>query len=249
MGQLNAVLAPPGPERVPEDRPFDSFPTIASTGPPILPVEPRLARDPQVLAADRKVVKIGVIGCRGAGLGSGWLGADGVVVTNAHVVATADVITVQRGGEGPRLAGTAIWVDRRNDVALVRVPLLQGTRPLPIVRRPKPETLGAVLGFPAGNHAIRAARIGRTTATIGGTMSPALPGFRSKLSGRLVTPFRAKVEPGSSGGPLVDARGRVIAMTFGGASDGQGDAGLGVPTRFVRSALRRAGPPDDTGSC
>ena len=252
VGQLNAVLAPPGRERVREDRPFDSFPTVAGTGPPILPVDPRLTRDPQVLAADAKVVRIGVISCRGSGFGSGWIGADGVVVTNAHVVVAADVISVQLRGRGPGLAATTIWFDPRKDVALLRVPRLRGLRPLAIVPRPLAETLGAVIGFPLGNHAIRAARIGRTTSTIGGFMERNPPGFPAKLSGRLITPFRANVEPGNSGGPVVDAQGRVIAMTFGvlvGAPDGVGLTGMGVPTRFVSSALRRAGPPVDTGSC
>jgi S1-C subfamily serine protease len=172
-------------------------------------------------------------------------------VTNAHVAVAADVIGVRLGGTGIQRAATTIWLDRHNDIALLRVPALRGVPALPMVRRPKPRTTGAALGFPGGNHDIRAARIGHTTSSARGVMSNVASGFSSELFGRLVVPFRAHVEPGSSGGPVVDGRGRVLATTFAVFRERVGvtDSGVGVPNRFVLSALRRAGPPVDTGSC
>jgi hypothetical protein len=71
--------------------------------------------------------------------------------------------------------------------------------------------------------------------------------FPRALNGRPVTIFRGNPRPGSSGGPIVDARGRVIATVFGGGSVAY--AGFGVPNRFVLSALLRARGPVQTGSC
>jgi hypothetical protein len=67
------------------------------------------------------------------------------------------------------------------------------------------------------------------------------------LGPRSVTTFRGNPEPGSSGGPVVDSRGRVLTTVFALGTGTYG--GFGVPNRFVISALRGAGPPVDTGSC
>jgi hypothetical protein len=45
---------------------------------------------------------------------------------------------------------------------------------------------------------------------------------------------------------VVDTQGRVLTTVFGGNSRARG---LGVPNRFVREALREAGPPIGTGPC
>ncbi len=195
------------------------------------------------------MVKIGVFSCGNSGAGSGWVAADGIIVTNAHVVASADTISVRLRGTGPARVGTAIWFDPVNDVALLRVPALRGVRPLPMVRSPKVGTSGAALGFPRAIRAVRRARLGPTTRNRRGKMGGHLPGpkFPRELKGRLVTTFRGSPEPGSSGGPVVDTRGRVLTTVFGGLSATA--SALGVPNRFVIRALRRAGPPVSTGGC
>ena len=48
---------------------------------------------------------------------------------------------------------------------------------------------------------------------------------------RVVVPLRGVVQPGESGGPVVDRRGRVVAMIFGGTRDGKG--GYAVPVDLV----------------
>lgn len=249
VSRLDAVLAPPGSSPTQGDRPLDPFPVFAGPGPPIRPVDPGVVSDPQVRMADRSVVKIGALTCGHGVQGSGWVGADGVVVTNAHIAAAADVMTVKVGGTGPSLPATVIWFDPVNDVALLRVTELHGVSALSLVRRPRRGTSGALLGFPGGLHATRPARLGPTTTTLRGRMGgiPLGREFPRELAGRPVTEFRGLSEPGSSGGPLVDARGRVLTTDFGGR--GTQISGLGVPNRFVRAALRRAGPPVGTGPC
>lgn len=255
IGRINDVLAPPGPTRAPQGPIVDELQLIridVQGGlPPIQPVNTDLRRDPQVLRADRSVVKIEVQTDCGAGIGSGWIARDGIVATNAHVAAAANIISVRIGGRGLAHGAHAIWFDPVNDVALLRVPTIKGVPSLPIVRRPKAGTAAAALGFPRGRHAIRAARIGPTTDRLRGFMARDGLGkdFPRPLNGRLVTTFRGRPQGGSSGGPIVDSRGRVLAMVFGGGGGTELYGGLAVPTRFVVSALSEAGPPVDTGAC
>lgn len=251
-GRLVSVLQPPGPTAAPADRPFDSFPIVAGKGPPILPVDPEIEEDPQVELADRSVVMVGRVGCGRAGIGSGWLAAPGIVVTNAHVTAGSEFLAVRLRGRGRAHPGTAIWFDPRNDLSLIRVPGLQGARVLPMLRRARSGASGAALGFPLGQRAIRATRLGPTTDEDRGTMTRIPPYFPRRLRGRLITTLRGEFEPGNSGGPVVDARGRVLTTVFGARDPdemGVGQGGMGVPNQFVRRALRRAGPPVRTGPC
>ena len=62
-------------------------------------------------AAGRSVVRVLGTACGLGVQGSGWVAGDGVVVTNAHVVAGQDDTTVQLGGQGERLDAEAIRFD------------------------------------------------------------------------------------------------------------------------------------------
>jgi S1-C subfamily serine protease len=249
VGGLNSVLSPPGPAAEPSFTPI-ALPIVTGTGggPRIASGNPDVLDDPDVLRADRSVVQIIVDHCGRGGTGSGWIAADGIVVTNAHVTVAADDITVRLRGIGPRQPATPIWFDPRNDLSLLRVAGLRGAAPLPMVNTPRPGTAGAMLGFPLGRHAIRAARIGRQSAKLEGERAP-IPdnGTLVPLAGRLMMPFWGNSQPGNSGGPVVDTRGRVLMTVWGGGDTR--DSGLGVPNAFVRSALRRAGPAVGLGRC
>lgn len=249
LAQFNRVLTPAGPSRDDQPAPAtDDLPNFAGPPPPVAATDPRSASDADVKVAERSVVKIGVLRCDSAGQGSGWFAAAGIVVTNAHVVVSADAITVRLRGTGPPRPATAIWFDRVNDIALLRVPRLRDVRPLAMVARPRTGTSGAALGFPKGVKTIASTRLGATTRGLRGRLGGERPGagFRPGLAGRLVTPFRGKVRPGNSGGPLVDLQGRVLTTVF--AQIGLA-GGAGVPNRFVREALRKAGPAVSTGGC
>jgi S1-C subfamily serine protease len=60
--------------------------------------------------------------------------------------------------------------------------------------------------------------------------------------------LRGQVLPGNSGGPLVDARGRVVTTVFA-ATRGGPAGGYGVPNAIVRRALEEARRPVGTGPC
>jgi len=245
LGRLDALLPPPGP--APATKVAYSLPTFAGPPPAVAPADPRVTGAAGVRRAGRSVVEIGGVACGHSGEGSGWVAADGVVATVAHVVAGGSVFMVRFKVGGKIYRGAPIWFDPRNDIAMLRVPGVKGAATLPLVRGPKPGTPAAVLGFPLGEWKVRPARLGATSSTYVGRLSGELNGVSNNLYGRLITSFAGKAEPGVSGGPLVDGRGRVLTTLFAGTVGG--GYGWGVSNTLVRSALRRAGPRVGTGPC
>lgn len=220
---------------------FDPLPSV--TGPDIDVPAPRgsVARDPDVEAAGRSVVRVLSNSCGLGVAGSGWVAADGIVVTNAHVVAGSHKTSVEPNGSGRRLSATAIAFDPVNDVAILRVPSLD--RPsLRFSRDVKPTEPGAVLGFPLnGPYRILPARVGATGPVLANTA------YGTRRVRRTVTKFRADVQPGNSGGPIVDVAGRVSGTVFSKLVGSSG--GYAVPNATVRDALSRADGRVDTGRC
>src|SRR3954469_606822 len=241
---LNKQLPPSGPILNALAR-FDPFPQIAGPNPNVAPPSARTTRDPEVRAAGRSTVKVLGTGF-GLGIeGSGWVARDGIVVTNAHVVAGESDTTVQVQGSGPRHDARAIWFDPHNDIAVLRVPGIEGQVPaLQLNVDAKPGTSGAILGFPEnGPFDVEAARLGptsdvRTEDAYG--RGPVL---------RTITSLRGRVRSGNSGGPVVDGKGRVLTTIFA-ASTGPGEGtGFGVPDSVVAAALGKAGGVVGTGPC
>jgi S1-C subfamily serine protease len=65
---------------------------------------------------------------------------------------------------------------------------------------------------------------------------------------RLITSLRGLVREGNSGGPVVNASGRVLTTVFA-ATVGGAQGGYGVPDTVVRSALADARGTVSTGPC
>ena len=207
---------------------IDPFLTLVGPSSGVDDPDTAIVRDPDVRAARDSVVRVRGIAC-GAGIqGSGWIAGQGLVVTNAHVVAGIDDPLVDRGG-GRSFRGTVVAFDPKDDVAVIRVPGLEG-------RALQFGTSGlgapaAALGFPAnGPYLARPARVGRSASV---TSRDAYGRIRL---GRDVVTFRGKIEGGSSGGPLVDAGGEVAATVF--ARRKASADGYAVPNEVVRDALR-----------
>jgi S1-C subfamily serine protease len=204
----------------------------------------RVARDPQVRSAGRSVVKVLGTACGLGVQGSGWVAADGLVVTNAHVVAGQDDTTVQVGGAGSHLDAEAVWFDTRNDLALLRAPGVSGTPALRLHEDAAQGTSAAILGFPEnGPYDVAPARLGSTSTVVSQDAYGRGPVRRS------ITALRGRVRQGNSGGPVVDGRGRVVATIFAATVSDGGRSGYGVPDSVVADALDSARGPVDTGPC
>jgi S1-C subfamily serine protease len=64
-----------------------------------------------------------------------------------------------------------------------------------------------------------------------------------------MTPFRAEVHSGNSGGPVVNAAGDVATTVFAASAEGKPVTGLGIPNEIVAAALAGKLNPTDTGPC
>jgi S1-C subfamily serine protease len=66
---------------------------------------------------------------------------------------------------------------------------------------------------------------------------------------RSIAPLRGVVRHGNSGGPLVDARGRVVGTVFASTVGGERPGGYAIPNEVVRDVLAGARSPVSTGPC
>jgi len=243
LRELNAALPPSGPLLRTLAR-FDPFPRIDGPGADVPPPDSGVARDPDVRRAGESVVRVLGTACGLGVQGSGWVAGDGIVVTNAHVVAGQDDTTVDVGGDGGEVDAVAVWFDVGNDLAILAAPGVAGVPALDIAAEPASGSSGAVLGFPEnGPFDVRPARLGATRTTVSQDAYGRGPVERDIVS------FRGLVRSGNSGGPVVDGDGRVLATVFASATSSDRPSGFAVPNAIVRAALERAARPVDTGPC
>ena len=143
---------------------------------------------------------------------------------------------------GPILNALARF-DPRNDVAILSVAGLDAPA-LRLAPTSPAGTSAAVLGFPEdGPYDARAGRLGATEETL------TQDAYGRGPVRRLITSLRGLVREGNSGGPVVDADGRVLATVFAATVGGPRAGGYGVPDSIVRAALATAGGTADTGPC
>lgn len=218
----------------------DPFPSI--TGPAI-PTEPptrAVVDDPVVRAAAPSVVRVLGTAC-GLGIsGSGWVAAPGLVVTAAHVVAGEEDTVVVQPGSSATLSARAVVFDPRNDVAVLRVPGL-AAKPLPLAE-PRAGAPVAIVGYPLnGPLDAEPGRVGRTASVL------AEDAYGGGPVERTITSLAGTIRHGDSGGPAIDADGRVELTVF--AARTHGDGGYGIPAAVVRTAVAAARRPVSTGAC
>jgi uncharacterized membrane protein required for colicin V production len=219
---------------------IDPFPTFAGPPVPSDPPDPTVLRRLGVRAAASSVVRVLGTAC-GLGVeGSGWVAAPETVVTAAHVVAGEEDTSVTTIG-GVSLPAAVVVFDPHNDVAVLQVPGLDAA-PLRLVD-PTAGAPVAIVGYPLnGPLDASPGRIGTTAPVL------AQDAYGHGPTRRLVTSLAGTVEHGNSGGPAVDAQGRVEATVF--AARSTGDGGYGVPASVVQDDLARANRgPVSTGLC
>jgi S1-C subfamily serine protease len=153
------------------------------------------------------VVHVATRGARGAGTGSGVVvSGDGLVLTNHHVAAEADHILVTTV-EGRSLVARLVGADAETDLALLRTEADHGlaVAELGDSGALKVGQLAIAIGNPLGFSST-------VTAGVVSALGRTLPGRGGRPIEDLVQ-TDAALNPGNSGGALVDSAGRVIGIS------------------------------------
>lgn len=157
-------------------------------------------------------VAVESVGCGSVHEGSGWVVGDGLIVTNAHVVAGADDLQVRPSGGSP-LNARVVSFDEDRDLALVEAPDV--TAPALEVASAQEGQETAVVGYPRGQDTARPlpATVNSRRSALGRDI------YGQDLSERSILVLAAAAVPGDSGSPVVDASGRVVGTVFAIAPD------------------------------
>lgn len=204
----------------------------------------RLLTDPDVEDAEASVLKIrGTNDCGRGVEGTGFVFADGRMMTNAHVVAGVDDPQVEIGGD--TVGAEVVHYNPDVDVAVLAL----DTSGLPGLTFDDEAREGdgvAILGYPQdGPYDVQVGRI-RAEQRL---RSPDIYGEGSVL--REVYSLRGLVRPGNSGGPIVSSAGDVVGVVFA-ASVTDPDTGYALTAAQVAQSAATGvanSDPVSTGDC
>lgn len=172
----------------------------------------------------------------GSGSGSGFvLDNNGHIVTNQHVVSGAEQVSVKFSGD-ERLRAEVVGEDASTDVAVLRVDAPEEML--------NPLTLGDSEAVEVGEPVIAIGNpldvgTSATTGIVSGTGRPIKAPNDYTIDNAIQTD--AAINPGSSGGPLLDARGTVIGVNSQIQSSTGSFQGVGfaVPINTVKNVVEQ----------
>lgn len=189
--------------------------------------------DAAAARVQESVVKITVWGCGSVATGSGFVVDSRHVLTNAHVVAGSDRISLANGNR--TLVGTVVWFDPRLDAALLYTQSDLDGAPLHLSTGiAQPGTIAAHLGATPDSgietgDVVVLELVNATGYDI----------FRREQVSRQVYALRGDVIPGNSGGPVIDASGNVIGVTIG-HSTTQNRTGYAIAATQVTDLIKKS---------
>jgi S1-C subfamily serine protease len=170
-------------------------------------------------------------GPAGGGTGTAFtINAEGVLITNAHVAQDCREISVRRF-DGTISPASLLAADRTNDLALIKIasptPDTAQLRGNPEIRQG--DNVIAV-GFPLSDTLLS----GTATTLTTGTVS-ALAGMQNDSR---VLQVSAPVQPGNSGGPLLDQSGHVVAIVSSRLNGSAAAVSTGTVPQNVNFAIK-----------
>ena len=161
---------------------------------------------------------------RGSGSGTAFLVAPNLLVTNHHVIDRCATVTV--GDE--QLPASVVASDESVDLALIRAQIRSPH--MPLLRAQGDVVLGesvVVAGYPLGEI------LGSLNITTGSVSAET--GMRGQ---RQLFQFTAPVQPGSSGGPVLDENGQLVGVVVSRISDAYAMRASGSVPQNVNFAIK-----------
>lgn len=219
------------------------------TAEPITPVDSadsEVASTRGVAAAQASILRIDALAmeCGRSQEGTGWVVGDDLVVTNAHVVAGAEQVTLTVAGR--RVIGQVVAFDPDRDLAVLSARLPVSAAPLRLAGELSHGDSAVVAGYPGGGpYRVQAARV-RGAVTARGDDIYGTSGVTRELYA-----LRAQVRPGNSGGPLLTPDGAVAGVIFARSLDDSATA-YALTLDELRPVLAQARSGDGavgTGRC
>jgi S1-C subfamily serine protease len=216
-----ACLAPPPPIIEP---PPPAVTAGARKGAEKAPAAITVRADSPERVARELTVRVRASGCGDVATGSGFAIARHALVTNRHVITNASQIQVNTW-DGRSLDAVVSRVTYYSDLALV---VVDGDLPLVGMLAPRDAEAGddvTVVGFPLGGQQI-VAKGDVLDYVIGANLGGSTQVMRLSTT----------VQPGNSGGPVIDRRGEVVGVVY--ALELATHRALALPASAVRSLLR-----------
>lgn len=183
--------------------------------PQVAPTAPAVALDdPELQRAAASVARISgtAYACGVSMTGSGFVVGEGLIVTNAHVVAGVDTPVVELPGRDAR-EGRVVYFDPVDDLAVIAVSGLDAAA-LPIVPPVAAGAAVAVQGYPLGGPFTSGAAF---VLSVGSAPVPDI--YDDSSAPREIYALEADVRPGNSGGPLLTDAGAVAGVVFARGAD------------------------------
>jgi S1-C subfamily serine protease len=170
----------------------------------------------------------------GGGSGTGWVVAKDRLMTNAHVVSNAKLLTVEKENDPKKYVATVEFIAHDCDLALLKVEdkdFWKDTKVLDVGGVPEIESSVSVYGYPIGGE-----RMSVTQGIV--SRIDFRPYAHSVMDSHLCIQIDAAINPGNSGGPVLQS-GKVVGVAFQGLSgaDAQ-NVGYMIPTPVVKHFLK-----------
>lgn len=163
---------------------------------------------------------------RGGGVGSGFIiHTDGLIATNEHVIRNAEEIEVEFS-DGTKHSATIVGVDEKTDIALIRV---ETSSPLPTVAfgdsdKVRPGDWVVAIGNPFDlDHTVTAGIVSAKHRSLLGSYDDYIQ-------------TDAAINPGSSGGPLLNLSGEVIGINTA-IREGANTVGFTIPINMAKQLI------------
>jgi S1-C subfamily serine protease len=153
--------------------------------------------------------------------------ANGLVLTNNHVIATSTDLEAEISGDGNAHPAKVLGYSIEDDVALVQIEGVSDLTPASLGDSSDVQSGDAIvaLGNAGGKGGSPTVVSGSVTNTNQQITASDQDGSNAETLTNLIQ-IDANIQPGDSGGPLVDADGKVVGMNAA-ASSGNGGFGFG----------------------